>query len=126
MVILQNRSRRKSTGGYYKKKSMTKRIVNMGRSPSMSKISDKIKKKEIKTRGGNKKIRILTEQIANIKDKNNKYQKTKIKAVLENPANRNFVRRNILTKGTIIDTEKGKAKITSRPGQDGIINAELI
>ena len=126
MVILQKRSRRKPTGGYYKKKSMSKRKVNIGRTPSMSKVSDKTKVKKIKTRGGNEKLRILEEQFANIKDKTNKHSKVKIKGVLENPANRNFVRRNILTKGTIIDTEKGKAKITSRPGQHGIVNAELI
>ena len=46
--------------------------------------------------------------------------------VVENPANRHFVRRNIMTKGTVIETEKGKARITSRPGQDGTINAVLI
>jgi len=46
--------------------------------------------------------------------------------VLENPANRHFVRRNILTKGTIIETVKGKAKITGRPGQEGMVNAVLI
>ena len=126
MAIYQQRSRRKSTGAYYKKKSLTKRQSNVGRTPAMGKVSEKNKVKTIRTRGNNKKARILEEQFANIKDKNNKWQKVKMKSVVENPANRNFVRRNILTKGTIIDTEKGKAKITSRPGQDGIVNAEFI
>ena len=55
-----------------------------------------------------------------------KIEKLKITAVVENPANRHFVRRNIITKGTVIETEKGKARITSRPGQEGVINAILI
>ena len=55
-----------------------------------------------------------------------KYSKLKIEQVLENPANRNFVRRSILTKGTIIKTSKGNARIVSRPGQEGVINAILV
>ena len=46
--------------------------------------------------------------------------------VTENPANKNYVRRNYLTKGAVVTTELGKAKITNRPGQDGCINAVLV
>ena len=53
-------------------------------------------------------------------------KKVKIKTITENPANRNFVRRNIITKGAVIETELGKAKITGRPGQDAAINAVLL
>ena len=52
--------------------------------------------------------------------------KSKILSVLENPANPNYVRRNIITKGAIIDTDIGTARVTSRPGQHGMINAILI
>ena len=31
-----------------------------------------------------------------------------------------------MTKGTIVQTEAGSARITSRPGQDGVVNAILI
>ena len=55
-----------------------------------------------------------------------KCSKAKIVNVTENPANRHYVRRNILTKGTTVKTEKGDAIITSRPGQDGVVNAVLI
>ena len=58
--------------------------------------------------------------------KTKKYSRVKIDQVIDNPANRNFVRRNILTKGTIIKTSKGNAKIVSRPGQEGMLNAVLI
>ncbi|RLF82243.1 30S ribosomal protein S8e, partial [Thermococci archaeon] len=52
--------------------------------------------------------------------------KVKIISVVENPANRQYVRRNIVTKGAIVQTEIGKALVTSRPGQDGIVNAVLL
>jgi small subunit ribosomal protein S8e len=43
-----------------------------------------------------------------------------------NPASMDYQRRKVITRGTIIKTEKGLAKVTSRPGQDGILNAVLI
>ena len=49
-----------------------------------------------------------------------------IETVELNGANRNYVRRNIITKGAIIQTTLGKAKVTNRPGQDGSINAVLV
>jgi len=46
--------------------------------------------------------------------------------LLDNPADRNLARRGIVTKGAIIQTSLGKAVVTSRPGQDGVLNAVLI
>ena len=65
-----------------------------------------------------------TVNILNLKTKKSKI--VKIDNVIENSANRHFVRRNILTKGTIIETKLGKARITSRPGQESSLNAILI
>jgi len=56
----------------------------------------------------------------------NETKRAKILSVIENKANPNLVRQNIITKGCIIETEIGKARVTSRPGQHGIINAVLI
>jgi small subunit ribosomal protein S8e len=53
-------------------------------------------------------------------------RKVVIETVEENGANPNYVRRNLLTKGAVIRTEAGRARIVSRPGQDGVINAILI
>ena len=98
----------------------------MGGYSALTKIG-KLRKKFVKVRGGNIKIKVLSIDEVNLYDpKEKKYSKVKIKSVLENPANRHFVRRNIITKGTIIDTEKGKAKIVSRPGQTGVLNAVLV
>jgi ribosomal protein S8E len=43
-----------------------------------------------------------------------------------NPTNPFFARRNITTKGAVIETEIGDAVVTSRPDQDGIVNARLM
>lgn len=76
--------------------------------------------------GRNKRV-ILSANIANVYvPKEKKYKKAKIETVIDNPANRNYIRRNILTKGTIIKTELGNAKITNRPGQEAQINAILV
>ena len=62
----------------------------------------------------------------NVADKQGKTTSTDILNVIENPANPNLVRRNIITKGTVVETKLGKVKITSRPGQEGSVNGVLI
>lgn len=125
MVITQSRPSKKQTGSRYKDYRKKKKY-EMGRLPALTKLS-KRKLAIIRTLGGNSKQRLLRTQLANVLDKKTKkYTKSKIVTILENPANRHFVRRNIITKGTIIQTEAGKAKVTSRPGQDGTVNAVLI
>lgn len=125
MAITQTRSKRKVSSGKYQK-YRKKRVHEMGSLPVHTKLG-KRKSKIVRGRGGNKKVKLLATELANVYDpKSKKYKKAKIKTILESPANRHFVRRNIMTKGTIIDTELGKAKITSRPGQEGTINAVLI
>ncbi|MFH1399636.1 MAG: 30S ribosomal protein S8e [Candidatus Woesearchaeota archaeon] len=124
-MLTQHRARRKVSGGRYKS-YRGKRLFESARSPSLTKLG-KPRLTKISARGGNVKIRLLMIDIANVVDpKTKKYQKVKIKTIVESPANRHYVRRNIMTKGTVIETEIGKAKITSRPGQDGSINAVLL
>ncbi|MCD6398409.1 MAG: 30S ribosomal protein S8e [Candidatus Aenigmarchaeota archaeon] len=124
-MITQNRSRRKPTGGIIVA-NRKKKKYEMGREKLYVTLGDE-RKKIIKTRGNGKKIRMLSYNFVNLTDKKTKKtMKVKIKTVSENSANINYVRRNIITKGSIIETEKGKAKVTSRPSQTGIINAILI
>lgn len=126
MAISQERSLRKATGGRYKKGAKKKKAYELGRQPALTHIEKK-RVKYVRTMGAHRKVRVLSADIANLFDpKTKKYEKAKIKNVSENPANRHFIRRNIMTKGAIIETEKGKARITSRPGQDGAVNAVLV
>jgi len=125
MSILHKRSKRKSTGGRYMAK-VVKRLANLGNLSRQTKIGER-SVRVVRVMGANKKIYLLNSDIVNLYDnKNKKYIKTKILSVVESPANRHFVRRNILTKGAVIKTELGNAKITSRPGQEGTINAVLL
>ena len=84
-------------------------------------------KKVASARGGGRKDRLLRTEQASVTDpKSGKSFTSKILEVIENTANPNYVRQNIITKGSVIETEKGKAKVTSRPGQHGVVNAVLI
>ena len=86
----------------------------------------KNKSKTIRKHGGNEKVRLLSVNEANISDSSGKTTKVQIQRVIKNPANVDYDRRGVITKGTIIATNLGTAKVTSRPGQDGIVNAILI
>ncbi|MBI2671544.1 30S ribosomal protein S8e [Candidatus Woesearchaeota archaeon] len=124
MAISQFRSKKKITGGKYDIRS--KKLKNRGSIPTLTKLDKKIIKLE-RTRAGHRKIRLYSDDMANVYNpKTKKYEKLKIITVKENPANRHFIRRNIMTKGAIIKTDKGMARITSRPGQENTINAVLI
>ncbi|MCD6147912.1 30S ribosomal protein S8e [bacterium] len=123
MGIYQGRSRRKKTGGKYIR-SRGKRKYEMGREPIFTKIGEE-KKKIIRVMGGNRKIKLKSALYANISTPEG-IKKVKILNVEENKANKQFTRRNILTKGAIIQTEIGKARVTSRPGQHGVVNGVLL
>ncbi len=124
MSISQYRSRKKVSGGLYRS-YRGKRKYELGREPSLTTVG-KQKPKYVRTQGNNRKIRLLQAEFANVVDRSNKIQKVKVKSVIDNAANRFFIRRNIITKGAIIDTDLGKAKVTNRPGQDGVVNAVLV
>ena len=125
VVIHRRRLKRKESGGKYKS-ARGKRNFEKGSSPALTHIG-KNKLKTVRTRGGKSKSRALSVDTVNLFDsKTRKFEKVKVKTVVETPANRHHVRRNIFTKGAIIETEKGKARVTSRPGQNGSVNAVLI
>lgn len=125
MAISQTRPKRKATGGRYID-YRKKRQYELGREPSFTKLGKK-RAQVIRVMGAHRKMRLLSADTANLFDPKAKtFKQVKIKTITDNPANRHFIRRNIITKGSVIDTELGKAKITSRPGQDGAVNAVLI
>jgi|SRR3989344_1718811 len=126
MAISQFRSRRKRSGGRYVSFSKGKKIKNKGNLPSLTTIGEK-RKLNLRIRNGGSKSRLLQVNTVNLYDpKAKKYTQAKIETVVDSPSDRNFIRRNIMTKGSVIRTDKGNARITSRPGQEGAINAVLI
>jgi len=117
--------KRKKTGGR-RRIWRKKRKYERGGVPTETILGEpRIKVERVK--GGNIKIRLLRADYANLYIPNeNKVVKTKILRVVSNPSNRDYSRRGVITKGAIIETEYGEAIVTSRPGQDGVINAKLI
>ncbi|MEK6904680.1 MAG: 30S ribosomal protein S8e [Nanoarchaeota archaeon] len=125
MALSQLRSRRKVSGGRYRR-SFKKKLRELGSLPTLTGIGKK-RLREIRVSGGNAKVGLISADVANVYDpKEKKYFKLKIESVVDNLANRNYIKRNVMTKGAVIKTEKGNARITNRPGQEGIINAVLI
>jgi small subunit ribosomal protein S8e len=79
-----------------------------------------------RVRGNNKKTALKSIDFVNLAMKNSKVKKTKILKVLENSTNNDYQRRGIITKGAILETEEGKCRVISKPGQIGIVNAVLL
>jgi small subunit ribosomal protein S8e len=79
-----------------------------------------------KTRGNNRKTGLKTVSHVNLVLPDAKIKRAKIVKVLENQTNNDYQRRGVITKGAILETEDGKCKVVSRPGQCGIINAVLV
>lgn len=121
----QGRSKRTKTGAKHKKKR-DKIKAELGRKTQKVTVGP-TKRITDKARGGNVKLGLRHADEINVLDpKTKKVQKTKIIDVQENPANRHYERMNILTKGAIVKTEIGNARITNRPSQEGIINGILV
>ena len=125
MAITHLDTGRKISGGR-KVRAYKKKLRELGSLPTLTTLGEK-RLKEERTTGGHKKLRLLTIPTANVySPKDKKFYKLKIETIVENKSNINYIRRNIITKGAIIKTEKGNAKVTSRPGQEGSVNAVLI
>ncbi len=124
MARSQHQSRRKISGGLYRS-HRGKRKSELAGFASVSKLEAKAKIRSERTLGDNRKISVLSTNQVNVAEKS-KIIKTEILNVLENPANPHLVRRNVITKGSVVETKLGKVKITSRPGQDGVVNGILI
>ena len=77
-------------------------------------------------RGKNTKTALKSVDFVNLSTGTTKVKKTKILKVLENSTNNDYQRRGIITKGAILETQEGKCRVVSRPGQTGTVNAVLI
>ena len=125
MAISQGKSIR-SPSGARNVANRGKRKSEVCRDPAETRVDEK-RLRKIRTRGGNEKLRLAAANKINLTDvKSGKSQITDILGVIENDANPNYVRRNIITKGAVVETPEGNAKVTSRPGQDGVVNGILI
>ncbi len=126
MGIYQGNDFKKITGGK-RRPHRKNRKYEIGRFPTNTRVADSEGREIIRVRGGNIKVKLKNALYANVLDKKTgTVKKVKIKSVIETPANIELARRGIIIKGAIIETEIGKAVVTSRPGQNGVVNAVLI
>ena len=79
-----------------------------------------------RVRGNNKKTALKAIDFVNLSTGEVKVKKSKIIKVLENATNNDYKRRGIITKGAILETQEGRCRVVSKPGQGGIVNAVLL
>ena len=114
--------KRKKTGGK-KRAYRSKRLHELGKRP-METFLGETKRKIESGRSGFEKVKLVSENYVNVSDPSTgQTERLEIIDVVENPANVDYNRRGVITKGAIVRTEKGLAKIVSRPGQAGVLNA---
>jgi small subunit ribosomal protein S8e len=118
------KSHRKKTGGKYVR-NRKKKKYDLGGEFTATRIAEKRLKVQ-KTTGGNEKLRIVAAKKVNVTQAGGKMTVADILSVVDNKANPHFVRRNIITKGAVLKTSIGLVKVTSRPGQHGVVNGVLI
>jgi ribosomal protein eS8 len=128
-------SKKKITGGKNSAlKRMDKRLAWKGGEFAATGIAadEKTeKRKTVKALGGNKKVKAQKIKFVALADPATKKNvKAEILSVLENNANRQYTRQNIITRGAILkiklEGKEAKAKVTSRPGQSGTVQAVLV
>jgi small subunit ribosomal protein S8e len=117
------RSTRTRTGGR-RRRSSDRRKHQLGSEPTETTVGER-RLKTVDARGGTEKVRAMQTDTATVATDDGTVAAT-IESVAENPANPNYARRNIVTKGAVIETSEGRARVTSRPGQDGQVNAVLV
>ena len=123
MAVRHDRSDTKKSGGKTRRYRKSKKYDLGSEFSSPSLGETRTEKKDAK--GNTEKTIVRTENKVNLAV-DGEVKKAEIESVEDNPANANYVRRSLLTKGTIIQTSEGKARITSRPGQDGLVNGQLV
>ncbi|MEF8772504.1 30S ribosomal protein S8e [Halodesulfurarchaeum sp.] len=119
----QGRSSRTKTGGRIHPHG-NKKKHQLGSSPTETQFDDP-SYKAVDARGNTTKIRALATDVTNVTE-DGETERVEIENVVNNPANPNYARRNIITKGAILETELGFARVTSRPGQTGQVNAIIV
>ncbi len=123
---IHSRSKTKKNGnGKRRNKIRDKKRSEMGNYFIATKLAEADRVDIVRRRGGMEAPVLKNAGFANLLTKQG-YKKVAIKGVTDSPDNRNFARQNIITKGTMINTELGKAVVINRPGREGSINARLL
>ena len=120
---IENLGTSKITGGR-RHPLRSRRKYEIDRFPNEALIGDQVTVTR-KVRGKNIKASIKTIDSVNLVI-DSKIKRVKIIKVLENGTNNDYQRRGVISKGAILETEEGKCRVVSRPGQHGTVNAILV
>ncbi|MEM4392035.1 MAG: 30S ribosomal protein S8e [Candidatus Nitrosotenuis sp.] len=121
---IENLATSKITGGR-RHPLLTRRKYDMDRYPNEAVMGKQVTVTR-NVRAGLLKTALKTIDYVNLASSDGKVKKTKILKVLENSTNNDYQRRGVISKGAILETEDGKCRVISRPGQHGVVNAVLI
>ena len=126
MSVWHGGSRKRKLTGGRKRANRSKKNYEAGGFPAET-ILGEPRARTVKGQGGKTKVKALSAKYASVTDpKSEKTEKTEILRVVKNRANVDYDRRGVITKGAEIETSLGPARVTSRPGNDGVINAVLL
>ncbi len=126
MSVWHGGIRKKKPSGGRRISYRKKRRFELGSFPAETTMGE-TKRKTARGEGGTQKIKILSDKQVCVTDpKTGKTTKVEITRVAKNPANIDYNRRGVITKGAVVETSMGLARVTSRPGQHGVLNAILI
>ena len=118
-------SKRKPSGGR-RVQARSKRSTEISTEKQFALVGEP-RRKIYRKAGGNSMVRVMAANKVSVNNpKTGKTVNADIVNVIENESDPNYVRRNILVKGAIIETSEGNVKITSRHGKDGVINGVLL
>jgi len=120
---IENLGTSKITGGR-RHPLRSRRKYELDRFPNEAVIGNQVTVTR-KVRGKNIKSAIKTIDSVNLAI-DSKIKRVKIIKVLENATNNDYQRRGIISKGAVLETEAGKCRVVSRPGQHGTVNAILV
>jgi len=120
---LENLTKRKATGGRSRPSRGRRAYERDGY--SIEPLVGGTQTRTSRRRGGSISSGVVYTDVANVSDSKGKATKSKILRVKKSPANRDYERRGVITKGAVIETEAGEALVTSRPSDDGVVNAVL-
>lgn len=120
---IENLVKRRPTGGR-SKPSRGRRAFEKDGYP-IEPLVGPISRRPIRRRGGLVTAGVVFSDVANVSDPSGKTTRSKILRVKKSPANRDFERRGVITRGAVLETEAGEALVTSRPTADGVVNAVL-
>ena len=121
-------SRRKPTGGRLKRPNRYrgKRRTEVASEEQLAYVGEADARKNYRKSSGSQTVRTLSVNQVNVNMKGGKTVRATVKNVVGNDADPNYIRRNIVTKGAVLDTDQGLVKVTSRPGMHGVVSGVLV